>query len=71
MLPVEIEIPAGTPIRIRTAAGSPGEPVRSAAYRRKFAAADRVTLKRGQRIKVTGDYDLLGGRETLVVIRGV
>jgi hypothetical protein len=71
MLPITVEIPAGTTIRIIPSEGA--AMTKTAAYMEKTAGHDQVTLNRGQVIKLFESHDD-GGREVrsdLVVLRGV
>lgn len=71
MLPVDIEVPAGTPIRI--VPRGDGEMTKTAAYLEKTAGRDRVVLKKGQVVRLfeTREEDGREFRSDLVTIRGV
>lgn len=72
MLPIVIEVPAGTPVRV-VPQGDAGEMTKTAAYMEKTAGDDRVTLKKGQAVKLfeTREEDGRQFRSDLVILRGV
>lgn len=73
MLPIEIEVPAGTPLRVIRKGEEAGPLTKTAAFMEKSASDGTVVVKKGQAIKLFETRED-GGRQfrsDLVVIRGV
>jgi hypothetical protein len=70
MLPITIEVPAGTPVRVVPAEG---ELTKTAACMEKSASDGTIVLARGQRLKLFETYEADGRefRSNLVILRGI